>query len=399
MPPTYLAPCNTHITRDSESVPHFLKLFPASREAASPGALGASLPAPSTLEESLEGTGTADDAPAAAILPPIKVKLEYSEEMEIDASSGTLPSSQEEDAAPKQREGASPGALGAPLPSPSKLLPLDERVTPPRKAARPFSLSSGTVDDSQTLPAKRQKVKQEREGSREVSREGLPGSCDAMEVDVEVKQEALPDGPFGASASAMAGALGVKAASEHPLVKKEFVETRSLKDMWRASGLKIRSSKPAVSELEAAVGAGPTTFVCNTVIEECLRDSKRHKALGIFKSMLASSILPDQKTVDLFQAICADSSNPDVSVAACTLVCGFLDGIWPAEVARLVPPGLPIQLATSCGGQRLHHSAWALSKRIFAQGGHAKVGLEEREALFVAYFEGCIQDRRCPIEA
>ena len=89
---------------ESESTPRHLNPSPDSREALSPGALGASVPATSKLDESPESLGTTEEVPVPANLPPVAIKLEYPEEMEVDASAAC---SQEDDA-PNQRSFALP---------------------------------------------------------------------------------------------------------------------------------------------------------------------------------------------------------------------------------------------------------------------------------------------------
>ena len=111
---------------------------------------------------------------------------------------------------------ASPGVLGASLPSPSKTLPLDKPVTPPRKAARPFSLS-GTLDDPHPLPAKRQKVKEERDGS------SVPGSCEAMEVMEEVEAKALTEAEPGTSSPGAEGGGGAALSQDDDAPKQRSV--------------------------------------------------------------------------------------------------------------------------------------------------------------------------------
>lgn len=83
-----------------ELAPRPLNHPPTSREEASAGALGASLPAPSKLDASPESTGTAEDDPAPESVLPIAIKLEFASDMETDASSDTLPVAAETNASP-----------------------------------------------------------------------------------------------------------------------------------------------------------------------------------------------------------------------------------------------------------------------------------------------------------
>ena len=80
-----LAPWHTH-PPDCELVPRHLNVPPDSREAASPGALGALLLAPSKLDETPEGTDDTED-----VQLPIAVELEVSSDMETDPSPDSLP--------------------------------------------------------------------------------------------------------------------------------------------------------------------------------------------------------------------------------------------------------------------------------------------------------------------
>ena len=128
--PVYLAPRHTH-PRDSELLTRHLNLPPDSREAASPGALGALLPAPSNLDETPEGTDNAGN-----VLFPIAVKLGDSSDMETDPSPDSLP--------------VADATNGSPSPAVTKEISLTEPESPSYAAEGVGGAALSEEDDAPT---------------------------------------------------------------------------------------------------------------------------------------------------------------------------------------------------------------------------------------------------------